>query len=262
VELPEALQGKKRMEPTDELRFGCHPGVPCFNVCCHDVNIVLTPVDVLRLSRRVGLSTTDFISQHTLAPITKELKLPVLLLKMQSGADKACPFLGAAGCTVYADRPWACRMYPLAMALPPARAGEEPQPQFFLFEDDFCKGHAEPNRTTVAGWREDQGVTAREELEEGFRSLVSHPWFIGGRQLNPPGIEMFFMATYDLDAFRRFVLESTFLRRFEVEAETVDSLRTDDEALIRFGTRWLRYSLFGEPTIAVRPGAQEARRKK
>ena len=36
---------------------------------------------------------------------------------------KSCLFLDLenGGCQVYEDRPWACRMYPLGMAIPPAR---------------------------------------------------------------------------------------------------------------------------------------------
>ena len=51
----------------------------------------------------------------------------------------------------------------------------------------------------------------REELDELFNEIVSHPWFIGGRQLDPKRIEMFHMACYNLDTFREFVFKSTFL---------------------------------------------------
>ena len=106
-------------------------------------------------------------------------------------------------------------MYPVGMALPPARAGVEPEPIYFLFEDDFCKGHEQRRDPGPSSeWRGDQGVEEREELEAGFREIVSHPWFIGGRQLDPKRMEMFYTACYDLDTFRRFVFESTFLEAF------------------------------------------------
>jgi hypothetical protein len=147
-------------------------------------------------------------------------------------------------------------MYPVAMALPPARAGFEPQPLHFLAEDDFCRGHEGERTWSVGEWRRDQDVERREELEAGFREIVSHPWFIGGRQLDPKRCEIFFTACYDLDRFRAFVLESTFLERFEVDDETVAGIRDDDEALLSFAFRWLRFALFGEPVLAVRAGAR------
>jgi Fe-S-cluster containining protein len=251
-EIPEILRGKRRISEGDAFPFSCFPGIPCFNRCCADVNIVLTPVDVLGLARHLGVTTTEFLEQYCLHPITKDLSLPVVVLRMNDDPGKTCRFVGEEGCTVYAERPWACRMYPVGMAIPPARAGVDPEPLFFLFEDDFCQGaHHEPRRWTVAEWRANQGVPDREALEEGFREIVSHPWFIGGRQLDPRRTEMFHMACYDLDRFRRFVFESSFLRRFELEPALAERIRDDDRELLRFAFRWLRYALFGEPTVKV-----------
>lgn len=259
--LPEALRDQRTLEAGDRFRFGCHPGLSCFTNCCVDVNILLTPMDVLGLSRRLGMTTGEFISRHTLTPVTKDLHLPVLMLRMGEEPDRRCVFVGTEGCDVYQDRPWSCRMYPVGMGLPPARAGEEPKPVYFLLEDDFCKGRTEPKEWTVDRWRADQGVPAREEIEAGFREIVSHPWFIGGRQLDPKRMEMFHTACYDLDKFREFVFNSTFLSRFELEDSLLTTLRDDDLALLRFAFRWLRFALFAEPTMKVRDGAPSARRK-
>jgi len=142
------------------------------------------------------------------------------------------------------------------MGLPPAHAGEEPAPVYFLFEDDFCQGREQPTEWTVDRWMTDQGVRGRDALDAEFRALVSHPWFIGGRTLDPRKIELFHMAQYDLDRFRVFVFESSFLKRFELEPDLIEQLRTDDEALLRFASRWLRFALFAEPTMTVREAAQ------
>ncbi len=252
--VPDVLRRHRQLSGSDGFRFGCHPGVACFNHCCGDVNILLTPLDVLRLARHLGLETRSFLDHYALMPITKELHLPLVMLRMGDEPERRCPFVGAAGCTVYEQRPWACRMYPLGMAMPPARAGAQPQPVYFLFEDEFCHGRQESREWSVAGWRQDQDLDERDAIEAGFRELVSHPWFIGGRQLDPKRMEIFFTACYDLDTFRRFVLESSFLSRFELEPEVVDALRHDDAALLRFAFRWLRFALFGEPTMTVRKG--------
>jgi hypothetical protein len=60
------------------------------------------------------------------------------------------------------------------------------------------------------------------------------------------------MATYNLDKFREFIFESSFLDRFEVEEDLVNAIRENDEALLGFGFRWLKHCLFGEPTITVK----------
>ncbi len=250
--VPDILKDRRRIEAGETFAFGCHKGLKCFTDCCADINIMLTPTDVLRLARRLDMTTEAFLDKHTQMPVTKDLHLPVVMLKLGAEPEHRCEFVTEDGCGVYEDRPWSCRMYPLGMAIPPARAGEEPEPIHFLFEDTFCHGHGEAQEWTVESWKADQGLEAQEELETGFREIVSHPWFIGGtRQLDPKRMEMFYTACYDLDNFRRFIFESSFLKRFELEEDLVERLRVDDEELLRFAFRWLRYALFAEPTVTA-----------
>ena len=253
ADVPASLGDRRVLATGERFRFGCGPHLPCYGSCCADINIVLTPLDVLGLARRLGMTTTAFLARHTVRLETTDLQLPVVALKMEESEGRPCPFVGPKGCTVYSDRPWACRMYPLAMAIPPARAGETPAPLYFLFEDAFCKGNGDGQEWTVDAWRRDQGVPLREEMEAGFRSLVSHPWFIGGRTLDERRTAMFFTACYDLDRFRTFLFESTFLERFVLDDELVHRLEKDDGELMRFAFRWLRFAVFGEPTLTVRP---------
>lgn len=257
--MPEVLRQQRQLASGESFCFKCHPGLPCFGECCADVNILITPVDVLRLARRAGLGTREFLETHTLVPITKDLHLPVVMLRMGDDPARRCPFVSPRGCSVYEDRPWACRMYPLGMALPPVRAGVTPEPIYFMFEEDFCQGRSDKSAWTVEAWRADQGLGAREALEAGFQEIVSHPWFIGGRQLDPRRMDMFFTACYDLDTFRSLILSPAFLRRFDLEDGLTEQLAHDDEELLRFAFRWLRFALFAEPTMKVRGGASVPR---
>jgi hypothetical protein len=58
--------------------------------------------------------------------------------------------------------------------------------------------------------------------------------------------QMFFMASYDIDRFRKFVFESSFLSRNPMEASMIENLRSDDVALLEFGLKWLKGLLFKE----------------
>ena len=93
------LQDYPRLGPDDKFQFACHPGVPCFNRCCSDVNIFLTPYDVLRLRKRLGMGSTEFLEKHVLLPVQKDMKTPVVVLRMNEDEAKTCPFLGAEGCS-------------------------------------------------------------------------------------------------------------------------------------------------------------------
>ncbi len=254
------IQGR-HLEAGETFRFECRKDLPCFTRCCADVTIVLTPLDVLRLARRLELSTTDFLERHAHVTWSSDLGLPVVLLRMTDSEDRSCPFVSEDGCSVYDERPWACRMYPLAMALPPVRAGQVPEPVFTLLEDGWCEGRGCGPEWTVDTWREDQNVLEQELVEKGFRDLVGHPWFIGGRRLDERRARVMLMACYDLDRFREMVFETSFLQRFEIPPETAAEMARDDLALLDFAFRWLRFALFGEPTIAVRAHRPGIRRR-
>jgi len=40
-----------RLKHDDMFCFSCHKGVSCWNECCHGADVMLTPYDILRLSR-------------------------------------------------------------------------------------------------------------------------------------------------------------------------------------------------------------------
>ncbi|RJP73488.1 MAG: YkgJ family cysteine cluster protein [Candidatus Zixiibacteriota bacterium] len=243
-----------RLAENDTFRFACRPGVPCFNACCADVNIFLTPYDILRLKNRLGLTSDEFLQKYTLVPIEEHQQYPVILLKMQDNEAKTCHFVTEKGCSVYEDRPWACRYYPLGLASP--REGEGGNEEFFfLLHEEVCRGFEEQDEWTVARWREDQGVTPYDEFGRLFKDLTLHSYFRAQKQLDAGRMELFHMACYDLDTFRRFIRESTFLQRFDLEPGQEERIMADDEELLRFGFRWLLFALFGDKTIKVKPSA-------
>lgn len=257
------LADHARLGPDDTFRFGCHPGVSCFNTCCSDVNVFLSPYDVLRLKERLGISSTEFLEKYTLLPIQRDMTTPVVLLKMNEDTKRSCPFVTEQGCGVYSDRPWPCRMYPVGLATsrdtPDGWRGER---FYFLLQEEGCKGFDEDQEWTVREWMEDQEMDAFDEWGEAYKELSLHPFFEETGDLAPSRMEMFFNATYDLDKFRAFVFGSSLLDRFEVDEDFVHEMRLTDEALLRFGFLFIRFALFGEPTMKVRPEAAAAVQEK
>lgn len=73
--------------------------------CCHQKVIRVRPFEILWLARRLGMTTTQFIAEHTEGGGT--------VLRTREDDDNACIFLGEKGCGVHSDRPIVCRIYPL-----------------------------------------------------------------------------------------------------------------------------------------------------
>jgi hypothetical protein len=47
------------------IQFRCRKGIACWNACCSNIDISLTPYDILRLKRRLGLASAQFLQQYT-----------------------------------------------------------------------------------------------------------------------------------------------------------------------------------------------------
>jgi Fe-S-cluster containining protein len=249
------LEEYERMDPDDTFKFACHPGVSCFNQCCSDVNIFLTPYDILRLKNRLGISSEEFLAKYTITPIDKNQLYPVVMLKLNDEKGKSCFFVKDEGCSVYEDRPWACRMYPVGVASPKIEDERVDKEFYFLMQEAVCKGFNEGKAWTIREWMENQGVPKYDEFGDLFKELTLHDHFKSGKTLNPQKMEMFHMVCYNIDKFKVFLYGSTFFDRFAIEDDLIEKMKTDDEELLRFGFRWLQFALFGDATIKIKKEA-------
>ena len=205
------------------------------------------------MKRALNLSSGEFLEKFTISPFLSEQKLPLVLLKMQSDARKSCPFITPEGCAIYEDRPWSCRMFPLDIASSKTTDRPNGLELCFIVEEGFsCLGFEEDIKWTVADWYKNQGIDIYDKKCEPYKEITLHGLFREDKDIEPAKTMMFYLTCYDLDRFRTLLLESSFFSRFEVDAEVVAKIKTDDEALLDFGYNWLRFSLFGEDTIKVK----------
>ncbi len=241
------------LQRDSKIRFQCRPGLSCFTTCCRDVNIFLTPYDILRMKSRLGILSDEFLEQYTKTLMPADGKIPVIQLKMRED-DMGCPFVTDEGCSIYEDRPWACRMYPLDWV------GVEGG-YFFLVGEDRCKGRGEPKEWTLLEWLKTQGVGPYEEMDLKFQMVTRYPRLAEAGIQDPRVQHMFRMACYDLDTFRRFVFETRFLKVFEVEKEMLEQIKTDETALLELAFRWIRFGLVCGDVLPIREEVAESKRK-
>ena len=74
---------KLRMDPEHIFEFNCHPSVSCFTQCCQNITIVLTPYDVLRLKKGLGISSDEFLEKYALIIPKKKRLIPLVILEMK-----------------------------------------------------------------------------------------------------------------------------------------------------------------------------------
>ena len=248
------------VEADHVIQFSCHKGIGCWNACCSNIDISLTPYDVLRLKNHLGVSSTEFLKQYTVPyEMEKDSIAGVKFRPVENGT--ACRFMRPEGCDVYADRPTACRYYPVALLSMRKQDEYVDNDYYAIVKEDHCKGHEVERRITIADYRKEQGLEEYDELARGWRQLVLKKKSCGPA-IGKPSLksrQFFFMACYDIDRFREFVTAESFNRLFELPQEEKDALRTDDVALLQFAFRYLRQVLFGEESITLNAEAAEER---
>jgi len=257
---PSSIEPKK-LTLDSKLKFRCHPGVRCFTACCGGIKIILTPYDILQLIKRLDMPAHEFLHKYTVPTYLEKTDMPGVMLKLRED-DNKCPFVTPDGCTVYTDRPTACRYYPVGMADfheggTRDETGEENTPVeekfFFIVREDHCKGFEEDKEWTVGEWREDQGDDVRDEMNKEWLRLVMRRKSFGLQAtLSEQAKRMFFMASTDLATFRRFILESSFLDTYEIEEDLLEKIKKDDVELMLFSFKYLGATLFGAQAMKIK----------
>ncbi|APV48543.1 hypothetical protein BWI17_01880 [Betaproteobacteria bacterium GR16-43] len=159
---PIPIQWLPHWRPEDRLVRTSHYAYQCGGCgqCCRSKVITVNPYEVARLARSQGISTTQFLEQHTSG------------VALNRREDDTCVFLGEHGCSVHADRPLVCRLYPLGRHV--SREGDEtfshvaPHPQ--------TKGHY-TEQGTVQSWLDSQGaepfISATSAYLDAFHRLFA-----------------------------------------------------------------------------------------
>ncbi|ODB95826.1 50S rRNA methyltransferase [Candidatus Thiodiazotropha endoloripes] len=249
------------LEPSAKIKFNCHKGISCFNACCKHADIQLTPYDILRLKENLGISATEFLKNHTVPFEMDKDGVPGVKLRTDHGG--ACHFVSDEGCSVYKDRPTACRYYPIGhMALKEVDAPED-EIRYFLIQEDHCKGHGEACEIAVDDYRDEQETGLYDQVNREWLQLMLKKRSAGPTIGRPSdtSLQFFFMCCYDLDRLRRFVLADPFKASYDMKDAFYETVEKEDLALMQFGVRLLKQVLFGDVTIPLKERAVEKRVK-
>ncbi len=233
------------LTPTASFCFHCSPDVACFNACCRDLNQFLTGYDILRLARRLGLSTTAFLRRYTRVHTGPETGLPVAAFRTTAENGHACPFVTASGCGVYTDRPASCRTYPLVRALTRSRLDGRLTEHFALLREPHCRGFETEQRHTPQTWLADQGAAAYNRVNDRLLPVIAMKNRLRPGPLAEAEAAAFRLAVYDLDAFRERIGTPGFPESLPVAAGRPQEAAQVDLYLIELALDWTVERLFG-----------------
>jgi uncharacterized protein len=234
-----------------KFKFCCHPAVSCFTVCCRNVDMILYPYDLIRLKRTLKIDSAQLLQKYTRLVKGENQFFPTVMLKLSEIAGNPCPFLDDSGCTVYRDRPSACRTYPLERAVDRMPERGNKREYYFLTQHEYCLGHKEEKWLSVHEWIRDQRLNDHNMMNELWTEMDTifsqNPW--QGEGHGGPKQQLAFMVCYDIDGFRRFVVERKLLNQFSLSKEIRNRIAREDGELLKFGFEWLKLVFTGKSSL-------------
>ncbi len=231
----------RKLSLDDVFEFACFPGISCYNLCCYDVNLILSPYDFLRVRKALGLSSEEFIAKFAELYLGDVTQLPVIAVKMQQH-DFSCPFLRPEGCSIYPDRPASCRTYPLARFTGRDEEGK-PFEIYRIIRETHCKGHFEKRPITVREWIKEQGLEPYYEFNDLFGEIVFARQHMD-RPLSADELDLIYMACYALEKFRPLVEKGEKILTAGFKDEDIEKALKDETQLLRLGLEFLKRTIF------------------
>lgn len=236
--------GVQRVDENEHFAFNCHGGISCFTVCCRQLELALTPYDVLRLKNALGISSGDFLNDYVIIEREENEYFPRLYLTMVDDGRAGCVFVTEQGCSVYQDRPGACRAYPLGRGSRRGADNNGVEHFFVLLHEQHCRGFAEKLLHTPREYCSSQGLNRYNLYNDALIPLLQHPRVRQGMRLTSRQQDTFILALYDIDSFRNHLFSGETAVDLQSDVRRED-LR-NDEKLLQFSINWLMKEFFQE----------------
>jgi Fe-S-cluster containining protein len=165
---------------------------------------------------------------------------------MKEDREKACPFVTDKGCAVYADRPTACRLYPLGRVSGKGSGDSSVEPYYYQMDTPSCLGISELHVWAVKEWEANQGLQEYLEMNDRMLEIVYHPVRDRRSLLDERQIQKVMVACYNPDVFREFIQNAHFSDVFSLDKDTLHRAMSDDRALLELGMAFLSGTLFSK----------------
>ncbi len=239
-QLPESFHP---VEADEAFSFSCHPGVPCFTECCRQLDLALTPYDVLRLKNRLKLHSGVFLEKYVIITWEEGQIFPTCYLTMVDDGRESCVFVEKTGCSVYQDRPSACRSYPVGRGMRRKENGGAEE-LFVLVREPHCRGFEEAVSQTPLQYFSDQELEPYNQANDALLPLLQHRQIRQGFRPDRTQLDQFILALYNLDMFRQEMADGRISMNRPLNALELQALAGDDEQLLFLGIRWLLQEFF------------------
>lgn len=155
----------------DTFSFSCNK---CGKCCINRDDILLSPFDLYRISKKLNITPNEFVAQYGEAYIGDSSRMVIVRLKPQ-GSIKRCPLLKDRKCSVHDAKPTVCAMYPIGRAfrMDPKNSSSNTistENIEYIFNGAHC-GNAEIH--TVREWFDSFGIPIKDEFFVEWQKTIT-----------------------------------------------------------------------------------------
>ncbi len=228
------------IEKEARFKFKCHAGLKCFTDCCRELELFLTPYDVLRLRKALKLNSSQFMNNHAIVEFDSDDQFPRVYLGMVDDGRASCPFVKSSGCILYTDRPGACRTYPVGRGAAMSQ-NKKIVAKYVLLKEPHCFGFDDVQDQTIDEWEKDQEIRLYNNYNDLLMSITQHPK-IRGNRLSQKQADLYIKTLYYLDDFREDLKNSP-PPADQLFNYNIDDILSKDTILLEYAIKWLSTKL-------------------
>lgn len=229
------------VKPEETFAFCCHRRVSCFTECCRELELALTPYDVLRLRRATALHSARLHERYIIEEQEPSAPFPSFYLTMVDDGRASCVFVRPEGCSIYPNRPGACRTYPLGRGT--VKHENILHEQFVLLREPHCRGFEQESVQTAQTYMKSQELAPYNRFNDLLAEITQHEQIRRGMRPSAEQIRRYKLALFDLDTFREKLHRNEFDIPAGLHYQPLDD--SDDENLLEFSMKWIKNQLFG-----------------
>lgn len=221
------------MEEYDEMKidlegtfkFHC---TMCGKCCREREDILLTPRDIYRMSKELGIVPEELLRRYCEAYIGADSRVPIVRLRPR-GINRECPLLKERKCLVHKAKPTVCAMFPIGRCIR-MEASEDPSEAFrngrveYIYTNPGCGDDAETH--TVREWLQEFDISDEDAFFlKWHRTLYELGNMFRRAEEKTDGSHLGFARTAVLVAvYLNYDMGQEFLPQFEENAQKITVL--------------------------------------
>lgn len=219
---------KFKIGADESFTFHC---TQCGKCCIDRDDILLTPYDVFRISKELGIPPEDTVSKYGETYVGQSSHIPLVRLK-PLGAEKRCPLLKEDNkCTVHNAKPVICAMFPIGRCLriPTDNLHTEELSTNrieFILSKPHCGDNSEAH--TVREWLGKFGIPVDDEFFIKWHSAILKTGSLLTRlenMLPQSAMQIIWSLTFSM-LYINYSADEAFLPQFECNTEKLFSMLT------------------------------------